>query len=230
MTVNIKYLGHSAFQFDVANKQILVDPFLTQSPWYDGDLSEFKPDHIFLTHAHSDHLGDAIELSKKTGATIHAVFELANYCAKKGAKTNGVNIGGRLEFEWGIVTFMNAAHSSTTPTGEYGGVASSIMFRFQDKRVYHAGDTGLTADLKMIGDVYKPDIALLPIGGHFTMGIKEAVQAAKWLHSKLVIPIHYNTFPPITVDVNEFRTLLESESLIKSVILNAGETLTYKLK
>ena len=229
MTIEIKYLGHSAFQFTVANKQILVDPFLSQSPWYKGDLSEFKPDHIFLTHAHSDHLGDAIEISKKTGATIHAVFELANYCAQRGAKANGVNIGGRLEFEWGIVTFMTAAHSSTTPDGQYGGVASSIMFRFQDKRVFHAGDTGLTADLKMIGEVYKPDIALLPIGGHFTMGIKEAVHAAKWLHAKQVIPMHYNTFPPIEVDVNDFSTLLESESLIKPVILNAGETVTYKL-
>ena len=230
MTVEIKYLGHSAFQFNVAQKQILVDPFLSQSPWYEGNLSEFKPNHIFLTHAHADHLGDAIELSKRTGATIHAVFELANYCAKKGAKVNSVNIGGRIEFEWGIVTFMNAAHSSTTPDGEYGGVASSIMFRFQDKRVYHAGDTGLTADLKMIGDVYKPDIALLPVGGHYTMGIKEAVLAAKWLHAKQVIPMHYNTFPQISVDINDFRTLIESESLIKPVILQPGEIATYKLQ
>lgn len=230
MTLEIKYLGHSAFQFFVQEKQILVDPFLSQSPWYNGDLSEFKPEHIFLTHAHSDHLGDAIEISKKTGATIHAIFELANYCATKGAKINAVNIGGRLEFDWGIVTFMNAAHSSTTPDGAYGGVASSIMFRFQDKRVYHAGDTGLIADLKMIGEVYKPEIALLPVGGHFTMGAKEAVLAAKWLNAKQVIPMHYNTFPNISIDINDFRTLMESESMIKPVILNAGETLSCKLK
>ena len=230
MTLEIKYLGHSAFQFNVAEKQVLVDPFLLQSPWYDGDLSELNPEHIFLTHAHSDHLGDAIEISKRTGATIHAVFELANYCAKKGAKVNGVNIGARLEFDWGIVTFMPAAHSSTTPDGQYGGVAASIMFRFQDKRVYNAGDTGLTADLKMIGDVYKPDIAILPIGGQYTMGIKEAVLAAKWLHAKQVIPMHYNTFEPIAVDVNDFRTLVESESLIKPVIMNPGEIVSFKLK
>ena len=229
MTVEIKYLGHSAFQFNVANKQILVDPFLTQNPYYKGDLSELKPDHIFLTHAHSDHLGDAIELSKRTGATIHAVFELANYCAQRGAKADGVNIGGRLEFEWGIVTFMNAAHSSSTPDGQYAGVAASIMFRFQDKRVFHAGDTGLIADLKMIGEVYKPDVVMLPIGGHYTMGIKEAVHAAKWLKAKQVIPMHYNTFPPIEVDVNDFRTLLESESLIKPVILQPNESVTYKI-
>ena len=135
-----------------------------------------------------------------------------------------------MEFEWGIVTFMNAAHSSTTPDGQYGGVAASIMFRFQDKRIFHAGDTGLIADLKMIGEVYKPDVALLPIGGHFTMGIKEAVHAAKWLKAKQVIPTHYNTFPPIEVDVNDFRTLLESESMIKPVILNPGETVTYKIQ
>lgn len=230
MTVEIKYLGHSAFQFDVAETQILVDPFLTQSPWYNGDLSELNPKCIFLTHAHADHLGDAIEISKRTGATIYAVFELANYCARKGAKVDGVNIGGRLEFDWGIVTFMSAEHSSSTPTGEYGGVASSIMFRFQDKRVFHAGDTALSSNLKMIGDVYKPDIALLPVGGHFTMGIKEAVLASKWLHAKQVVPMHYNTFPPISVDINDFRALMESETSVKPVILNAGETLSYKLK
>jgi len=230
MTLEIKYLGHSAFQFNVANKEILVDPFLTQSPWYNGDLSELNPQHIFVTHAHADHLGDAIEISKRTGATIHAVFELANYCAAKGAKVDAVNIGGRLEFDWGIVTFMPAAHSSTTADGVSGGVASSIMFRFQEKRVFHAGDTALTADLKMIGEVYKPQVVLLPVGGHFTMGIKEAVLAAKWLNAKQAIPMHYNTFPPISVDINDFATLLESESMIKPVILNAGEISVHKLK
>jgi len=230
MTLEIKYLGHSAFQFTVAEKQILIDPFLSQSPWYQGDLSEFNPEHIFLTHAHSDHLGDAIEISKRTGATIHAVFELANYCAKKGAKVDGVNIGARLEYEWGIVTFMSAAHSSSTPDGAYGGEAASIMFRFKNQRVFHAGDTALTADMKMIGEVYKPDIVLLPVGGQFTMGIKEAVLAAKWLNAKMAIPIHYNSFPPISVDINDFRTLLESESMIRPVILNAGEVLSRKLK
>ena len=229
MTLEIKYLGHSAFQFKVANKEILVDPFLSQSPWYEGDLSEFNPAHIFVTHAHSDHLGDAIELSKRTGATIHAVFELAMYCANKGAKVNPVNLGGRLEFDWGIVTFMPAAHSSVTADGVNGGVAASIMFRFKDKRVYHAGDTALTADLKMIGDVYKPEIVLLPVGGHFTMGAKEAVLAAKWLNAKQVIPMHYNTFDAIKIDINDFRTLLESESMIKPVILKPGETISHKI-
>ncbi len=230
MTLEIKYLGHSAFQFGVANKQILVDPFLSQNPFYNGDLSEFAPEHIFVTHAHADHLGDAIEISKRTGATIHTIFELALYCQKKGAKVNPVNLGGRLEFEWGIVTFMPAAHSSMTADGQYGGVASSIMFRFKDKRVYHAGDTSLTADLKLIGELYKPDIVLLPVGGHFTMGINEAVQAAKLLNAKMAIPMHYNTFPQISVDINDFVTLLGSESLIKPVILNPGETISHKLK
>ena len=230
MTLEIKYLGHSAFQFKVENKEILVDPFLSQSPWYNGDLSEFNPQHIFVTHAHADHLGDAIEISKRTGATVHAVFELANYCAQKGANVDAVNIGGRLEFDWGIVTFMSAAHSSTTFDGVNGGVASSIMFRFKEKRVFHAGDTALTADLKMIGEVYKPQIALLPIGGHFTMGIKEAVLAAKWLNAKQVIPIHYNTFETISADENEFRTLLESESMIKALILKPNEVSIHKLK
>ena len=231
MTLEIKYLGHSAFQFNVANKQILIDPFLTQSPWYDGDLSEFHPEHIFLTHAHSDHLGDAIEISKRTGATIHAVFELALYCQSKGANVNPVNIGASLTFsDWGIVTFMPAAHSSSTPDGQACGVAASLMFRFKDKKVFHAGDTGLTADLKMIGEVYKPEIVMLPIGGQFTMGIKEAVLAAQWLNAKKAIPMHYNTFPPIKVDVDDFTSCLESESMIKPIVLKAGETISCALK
>ena len=229
MTVDIKYLGHSAFQFTVKNKQILVDPFLGGSPWYQGDLSEFNPEHLFVTHVHSDHIGNAIEISKRTGATIHAVAEVAGYCIDHGAKANGVNIGGRIEFDWGIVTFLPANHSSSNPDGSYGGVAASIMFRFQDKRIFHAGDTSLTADIKMIGELYKPEIALLPIGGHYTMEIPEAVQAAKWLNCKQVIPMHYNTFPQINVDVNDFAATLASESMVKPVILNAGETLTYKL-
>ena len=203
--------------------------FLSQNPLFTGNIDDLSPDYIFVTHAHSDHLGDAIELSKKTGAPIFAVFELANYCADRGANVNPVNIGGRLEFDWGIVTFMSASHSSTTADGANGGVASSIMFRFKHKRVYHAGDTGLSADLKMIGEVYKPDICLLPIGGHFTMGIKEAVLAAKWLNAKQVIPMHYNTFPPIEVNVNDFKTLMESETMIKPVILSSGETISCKL-
>lgn len=229
MTLDIKYLGHSAFQFKVADTDILIDPFLSQNPMFKGSVDAFYPQHIFVTHAHSDHLGDAIEISKRTGATIHAVFELAMYCEQRGAKINPVNIGGRLEFDWGIVTFMNASHSSTTADGVNGGVASSIMFRFKNKRVYHAGDTGLNADLRMIGEYYKPEISLLPIGGHYTMGIKEAVLAAKMLNTKQVIPMHYNTFPQISVDVNEFRTLLESETMVKPVILNSGDCISYKL-
>ena len=229
MTLDIKYLGHSAFQFKIADTEILIDPFLSQNPTFKGSVEALNPQHIFVTHAHADHLGDAIEISKRTGATIHTIFELAMYCEQRGAKINPVNIGGRLEFDWGIVTFMNAAHSSTTFDGVNGGVASSIMFRFKNKRVYHAGDTGLNSDLKMIGDYYKPDISLLPIGGHYTMGIKEAVLAAKMLNTKQVIPMHYNTFPQIAVDVNDFRTLLESETMVKPVILNSGESISYKL-
>ncbi len=229
MTLDIKYLGHSAFQFKVAGAEILIDPFLSQNPSYKGDINELKPQHIFVTHAHSDHLGDAIEISKRTGATIHAVFELALYCEARGAKVNPIGLGARLEFDWGIVTFMPAAHSSSVPEGQYVGVASSIVFTFKNKKVFHAGDTGLCADLRMIGDVYKPEIALLPIGGQFTMDIKEAVLAAKWLNAKQVIPMHYNTFPQISVDVNDFRTLMESESMIKPVVLSPEEVVSYKL-
>ncbi len=220
--VKITFIGHSAFKITGENHSILIDPFISGNPV--SAFSDLKADDILVTHAHSDHLGDSIEISKKTGARITAIFELANYCGEKGAKARGINIGGKVPFSWGSAYWLPAAHSSGTPDGKYGGVPSSILVNIGGKSIYHAGDTGLHYDMKMIGEFYKPEIALLPIGGFYTMGINEAVKAAQWLESKKIIPMHYNTFPPIKADPEEFKAEIETIGK-ECVILKPGESI-----
>ncbi|EKE03466.1 MAG: beta-lactamase protein [uncultured bacterium] len=221
MPVEIKYLGHSAFLITHNNHSVLIDPFLTNSP---VSINELNPQDILLTHAHGDHLGDAIKISKEKNAPITAIFELANYCSDKGVNAQGVNIGGKIPFLWGYAYWLPAAHSSSTPDGHYGGAPASILLNIGEISIYHAGDTGLHYDLKMIGEIYKPDIALLPIGGFYTMGINEAVTATKWLGSPTVIPMHYNTFPIIEVNPENFKSKIESETKSTCVVLKPGKT------
>ena len=233
MAVKIKYIGHSGFLIESGDHSIVIDPFINNNPNAAVSVSSINVQDIFVTHAHMDHLGDSVAISKNTGATITAIFELANYCAKKGAEAQGVNIGGKLPFRWGHAVFLPARHSSSTADEHYGGEAASILINIDKISIYHAGDTGLHYDLKMIGEFYKPDIAILPIGGFYTMGIDEAVQAANWLGSKTIIPMHYNTFPPIQTNVEEFKKKIESNTLLppsagqaKCIILKPGSTYT----
>ncbi|MEI7474755.1 MAG: metal-dependent hydrolase [bacterium] len=223
MSVKIKYLGHSAFLIENKNFSIIIDPFLTGNEMFVNDKSVEKVNDILITHAHGDHLGDAVDLSKRTGAQISAIFEVANYCTRKGAKAQGLNIGGKVPFEWGTANWLTAAHSSSLPDGSYGGCPASILITIDGIKIFHAGDTGLHSDLKMIGEFYKPDIALLPIGGFFTMGIEEAVEATKWLGCKTVIPMHYNTFPPIKANPEEFKTQIAIETMADCIILKSNE-------
>ncbi len=199
--MEIKYLGHSAFELETNGKKILIDPFLVCVP-------DYKPENIydiFVTHAHGDHLGSAIDISKETGAPITAVFELANYCKKNGAKANDIGIGAWIEYSWGRAAAVPAFHSSSTPDGVYGGIPCGFVFETEGKTIYHAGDTGLSSEMKMIGEVYQPDIAMLPIGGKYTMDIGHAVKAAEWLGVSEIIPMHYNTFDAIAVDISDFE-------------------------
>ena len=203
--MQIKYLGHSAFEIETNGKKILIDPFLVMSPNYDfTGVSD-----IFVTHGHGDHLGSAIEISQKTGAKITAVFELANYCASKGANVNGINLGGWVDFDWGRVIAVPAFHSSSTPDGIYAGCPCGYVFAIEGKALYHAGDTCLNSEMKTIGDLYQPQIAMLPIGGYYTMDIEQAVIASEWLGASEIIPMHYNTFPEIQADLQRFNALLQ---------------------
>lgn len=199
--MEIKHLGHSAFEIETNGKKILIDPYLVWVP-------EYKPENIydiFVTHAHGDHLGSAIGISQQTGAKITTIFELANYCAAQGAKTNSIGLGAWIDYSWGRAIAVPAIHSSSTPDGVYGGCPCGFVFEIEGKTIYHAGDTCLSSEMKMIGEVYQPDIAMLPIGGNYTMDIEHAVKAAEWLGASEIIPMHYNTFDAIKVDVAEFE-------------------------
>lgn len=207
----LTYIGHSAFYIEKDFDGILIDPFITGNPKANFDYSKKKISHIIVTHAHSDHLGDAIEISIKTGAPIIAVFELANYCIQKGAKAIGVNIGGKVDFSWGSVKFLPAIHSSSNAELPYGGPAASVFLDIDGTTIYHAGDTALMSEFSLIGEMYNPYFALLPVGGYYTMDMKEAAIAAKMLFAMEIIPIHYDTFPNIQVNINEFSALIEEQ-------------------
>lgn len=228
MSVEIKFIGHSCFLITVGNYSILIDPFITGNPTAVADLKSTKINDILVTHGHSDHLGDAIELSKKSGVQITTIFELANYCSRKMAKAQGVNMGGKIPFEWGYAYWLPASHSSSTPDGQYAGEPASILININGISIYHAGDTGLHMDMKMIGEFYKPQIAMLPIGGFYTMGIDEAVQATKWLGINKVIPMHYNTFSAIEADAKDFKEKMDAETLAETIILKPGQSYIVK--
>lgn len=221
METFLEYIGHSAFYIKTGNTGILIDPFISQNPKAKFDSASVVTD-ILVTHAHADHLGDAIPISRGKNAPITAIFELANYCEKKGAFTNSINLGGKINFDWGSARFLPAFHSSSTSEGEYAGMPAAILLDINGVKIYHAGDTCLNSEMKTAGEVYKPDIALLPVGSHFTMDIDEAVIAAKWLGAKKVVPMHYNTFDPIKTEISDFKTKLEKEG-IEAIIMNPGE-------
>ncbi len=216
--MEIRYLGHSAFEIETNSYKILIDPFLVMSPDYNFD----GVTDIFVTHGHGDHLGSAIEISQKSGAKITAIFELANYCASKGALANGINLGGWINYPWGKVLAVPAFHSSSTPEGIYAGCPCGYVFEIEGQRIYHAGDTCLNTEMKLIGEIYSPQIAMLPVGGNYTMDIEQAIIATKWLNSERIIPMHYNTFDAINVDIKDFESRILAEGK-KTLVLQIGE-------
>lgn len=226
MSFKLHYIGHSAFCIETAETCILIDPFISDNPNSKINFDLKKTDYIFLTHAHADHIGDTIELSKQTGAKVYAIHELANYLISKGAYGIGTNLGGKLKFNWGEVKFLPAFHSSSTIDGVYGGCPASLLFKLDDVKLYHAGDNCLNSEFKIIGEIEKPDVAMLPIGGHYTMNQEDAATAAKWLGAYTIIPIHYDTFEPIKTNPTEFINLIEYDNRICKT-LKAGEHLEW---
>ena len=206
--VDIKYIGHSAFQITNEENAVLIDPLVKNNPKYDWKKEPVKD--ILLTHAHADHLGQAIEIAKDLDIVITAVPELAAYCASQGAKTKSVSLGCWLNYSWGKAVFLPAFHSSSLPDGSYGGCAASIFLNIENVRIYHAGDTCLHSEMKLVKELYRPNIAMLPIGGTYTMDAEHAAIAAQWIGAQTVIPIHYNTFPSIETDVQKFIRLLQA--------------------
>lgn len=190
------------------------------------NANEEKPDAILLTHGHADHVGDTVSLALANDALVIAPVELAEYLGTKGVNAQGMNIGGSSELEFGKVKFTQAFHSSSFTDDEQGivytGMPTGILFTAEGKTVYHAGDTGLFSDMKLIGDRHDIDLAFLPIGDFFTMGPEDAAYAAELLNAKTVVPVHYNTFPPIEQNPDKFKDLVKNSEV---AILKAGESI-----
>jgi L-ascorbate metabolism protein UlaG (beta-lactamase superfamily) len=223
--LKVSYHGHSVVKIETEGKVILIDPFITGNSLTDLNVDNIKPDVILLTHGHNDHVGDTVALAKKNHSLVVAVHELATYLGWQGVeKLHGMSIGGAYEFDFGRVKLTQAFHGSAyiTETKEiiYCGMPSGILFSAEGKTIYHAGDTALFSDMKLIGERHPIDVAFLPIGDNFTMGPEDAAYAAKLLNAKMVIPIHYNTFPPIKQDPNRFLQLVENQT---GKILQPGE-------
>lgn len=222
--VKLTYHGHSCFEINSDSHTLIIDPFLKGNKNSDIKPEDIKADFIVLSHAHGDHLGEAFEIAKRDDATIIAVNELANYAAGKGCKVHNMHIGGSFHFPFGRLKFTIAHHGSSTPDGRYMGEPAGIILSLDDKCIYHAGDTGLFWDMKLIGEMNALDVALVPIGDNFTMGIDDAVKAIEFLNPKVAVPMHYNTFGVIEADPQEFKRKVESIGK-KCMVIKPGETL-----
>lgn len=214
--MKITYHGHSCLLVEGENKRIIIDPFLADNPLATVKPEDIAADVIILTHGHGDHFGDTVEIARQNDALVIAVFELATICEQKGLKTHAMGLGGSRDFGDFKVKLTPAFHSSSIPDGDgfvYTGMPAGVLLTMDGLTLYHAGDTALFGDMKLIGEMNRIDVAALPIGDNFTMGPEDASIAAQWLKAKVVIPIHYNTFPPIEQDPEQFAELLKVRNI-----------------
>ena len=221
----IRFLGHSAFYIEGEGLKALIDPFLSDNPVAAAKPEEFNDiNAIFLTHGHGDHMGDTISIAQRTKAVVFTCNELAGYLSSKGIKTEGMHIGGRAVFSFGKVKLTPAWHGCPIVEGDevrYGGVACGFVIELDGKKIYHSGDTGLTMEMTLLEEEVI-DVALLPIGGYYTMDIQDAARAVKMIKPRVAIPMHYNTFPKIKADPKEFAKLV-GEMFTEVKILEPGE-------
>ncbi len=222
--LKLTYFSHSSFMLDDGAHKVVIDPFFSGNPTAPVAAEEVSADFIILTHGHGDHLGDGLAISRRCGATIIAVNELANYVASLGAEAHNMHIGGAWQFPFGRVKFTIAHHGSSSPDGRYMGEPAGVLVTIGGKTVYHTGDTGLFLDMKLIGERNRIDCMLAPIGDNFTMGVDDAVAAVEFVRPGLAIPMHYNTFPVIAADPEAFRSGVEQAGFAARV-LAYGETI-----
>lgn len=227
--MKLTYYGHSTCLVETESHRLLFDPFLTDNPLASITAEEVICDYILLTHGHADHIADAAAIAKRCKATIIAVFELATYMGNQGIEVHPMHIGGQFDFPFGEIKLTIAHHGSGffEEDGKitYLGNPAGILLRAENKVFYHAGDTGLFYDMNLIGDMYPIDLALLPIGGNFTMGIEDACRAVTFLKPKRVVPIHYNTWPIIEADSKLFAK--KTPAPATAMILEPGQSLDF---
>ncbi|MBM7096450.1 metal-dependent hydrolase [Bacillus sp. H-16] len=214
--MKLSFHGHSVVKIETNGKTILIDPFITGNDLCDLDAGKVKADVILLTHGHNDHVGDTIDIAKRNDALVVAPFELATYLGWQGLNTHPMHIGGAHEFDFGRVKLTQAFHGSAYTDDEkqeiiYTGMPSGILFFAEGKTIYHAGDTALYSDMKLL-EKYRIDVAFLPIGDNFTMGPDDAAVAAEWIGAKKVVPMHYNTFPVIEQNPESFAESLGNDT------------------
>jgi L-ascorbate metabolism protein UlaG (beta-lactamase superfamily) len=222
--VEIRYLGHAAFELTHEGTTLLIDPFLTGNPKAAASADELEATAILVSHGHGDHVGDAVAIAKRTGAPVVAIVELARELGQEGIDVFGPNLGGTVKFDWGWVKLVPAWHTSTTSKGTVSTPAG-LLVDFGGKTIYHLGDTCLFSDLALVGKRGNPiDVALMCIGGHYTMDRWDAVEAANLIGARRVIPCHYNTFPPIETDAQAFKADVEATTSSEVVVLAPGES------
>jgi L-ascorbate metabolism protein UlaG (beta-lactamase superfamily) len=214
--MEITWLGHSGIKIK-GSKTLIIDPFLTGNPAASASPDEItEADIVIVTHYHGDHLGDSFAICKQTGATCVGIHEIAVDAEAEGITAEGMNIGGTIDVKGVKVHMVQALHSAEK------GDPAGVVIEMDGKKIYHAGDTGLTYDMKLIGEFFKPDLSFIPIGDRYTMGIPSAAKAVEFVQTKKVIPIHYNTFPIVSADPEEFKKKVGDKAEV--IILEPGET------
>jgi L-ascorbate metabolism protein UlaG (beta-lactamase superfamily) len=221
--MQLRFLGHACFTLSDGDTTVLIDPFLSGNPKAAVSADEVQASTLLLTHGHADHVGDTVAIGKRTGAPLVAITELAGEVGEEGLEVNDCNLGGTATFDWGWAKLVPAWHTSTTPKGTVNTPAG-LLINFKDTIVYHLGDTALFSDLQLVGRRAPIDIALMCIGGHYTMDRFDAVEAARFVGAKTVVPCHYNTFPAIETDAQAFKQDVESATDSTVAVLEPGDT------
>lgn len=227
--MEILHHGHSCIQITDGDNSLIIDPFISGNRLAATKPEQVKVQYVLLTHGHPDHILDAVPIAKANDATIVATFELATYMGWQGVNTKAINIGGRLSLRFAEVQMVQAFHSSGIILEEekrivYAGMPGGFLIKWNGKTILHTGDTALFSDMKLIGERHQIDVAFVPIGDVFTMGPEDAAQAAEWLQAKHVVPMHYDTFPPIAQKADEFIGLLRARG-IEGSVLRPGESM-----